>query len=53
LSDVLMGAVLGLVIGHSVASEKELEVFGGKVLPYADPHTNSTGIAWVKPLEAW
>ncbi len=53
LTDVVIGAVLGLVIGHSDASEKELEIFGGKVLPYADPNTGSTGIAWVKPLEAW
>ncbi len=53
LSDVVMGAVLGLVIGHSVAAEKELEIFGGKVLPYADPNTGSTGVAWVKPLKPW
>lgn len=47
-SDVVMGAVLGLVIGHTVASDEDLELFGGQILPYADPMTGSTGIAWVK-----
>lgn len=51
LSDVLMGAVLGMVVGHTVAGEKELEIFGGKVVPYADPNTGSTGVAWVKSIE--
>ena len=51
LSDVLMGAVLGMVVGHTVAGEKELELFGGKVVPYADPNTGSTGVAWVKSIE--
>jgi hypothetical protein len=47
-SDVVMGAVLGLVVGHTVAAEEELELFGGEIVPYADPITGSTGIAWVK-----
>ncbi|MCP4250673.1 MAG: phosphatase PAP2 family protein [bacterium] len=48
LSDVIMGGVLGLVIGHTVAGEHELELFGGKIVPYADPYGQSTGVAWVK-----
>jgi hypothetical protein len=48
LSDVLMGAVLGTVIGHTVAGEHELKLFGGEILPYADPNTGSTGVAWVR-----
>lgn len=47
LSDVIMGAVLGTVIGHTVAGEHEFELFGGEILPYADPNTGSTGVAWV------
>jgi membrane-associated phospholipid phosphatase len=47
LSDVIMGGVMGLVIGHTVAGEHKLELFGGEVVPYASPHTGSSGIAWV------
>jgi len=49
LSDVLMGAVLGTVIGHSVASGRDPEFFGWKVLPYASPE-GGTGIAFMKTL---
>ena len=48
LSDVIMGGVMGLVIGHTVAGEHEFKLFGGEILPYADPNTGSSGIAWVK-----
>ncbi|MCP4592671.1 MAG: phosphatase PAP2 family protein [bacterium] len=48
LADVLMGGVMGLVIGHTVAGEHEFELFGGKIVPYVDPATASSGIAWVK-----
>ena len=48
LSDVIMGGVMGLVIGHTVAGEHEFEMFGGKILPYADPNTQSSGLVWVK-----
>ena len=34
-SDVVFGAALGWVIGHSVAGKKELQFAGFKVLPYA------------------
>lgn len=50
-SDVVMGGVMGLVIGHTVSGEHDLELFGGKILPFADPNTGSSGIAWVKELK--
>ena len=49
-SDVCMGAVLGTVIGHSVASGRDPEFFGWKVLPLASPTTGS-GVAFVKTFE--
>jgi membrane-associated phospholipid phosphatase len=50
LSDVVFGAVLGVVVGHSVARDEPLELFGGMVLPYADPYNGGAGVAWVKSL---
>lgn len=50
LSDVCMGAVLGTVIGHSVASGRDPEFFGWKLLPYASPQ-NGSGVAFMKSLE--
>ncbi len=47
LSDVVMGGVMGLVIGHTVAGEHEFELFGGEIVPYVDPYTGSSGLAWV------
>ena len=47
-SDVLFGAVLGYVIGNSVASGHDLKVFGGRILPYVDPQSGGSGIAWTK-----
>lgn len=47
-SDVIMGGVMGLVIGHSVAQGHDFELFGGQILPYADPANGSSGVAWVK-----
>lgn len=50
-SDVVMGGVLGLVVGHSIARDGEpLEVAGGRILPYADPSGGSTGILWVHAI---
>lgn len=51
LSDVVMGGVMGLVIGHAVAGEHDFELFGGKILPFMDPNTGSSGLAWVKELK--
>ncbi len=51
LSDVVMGGVLGLVIGHTVANDGEPpQLFGGTIAPYADPVSGATGIAWVKRI---
>jgi membrane-associated phospholipid phosphatase len=47
LSDVVMGGVMGLVIGHAVAGEHEFELFGGRIVPYADPASGTSGVAWV------
>lgn len=48
-SDVLMGGVLGLVVGHTIANDgKPPELFGGMLTPYVDPHAGATGVAWVK-----
>jgi len=46
-SDVVMGAVLGTVVGHSVASGRDPEFFGWKLLPYASTQ-GGTGVALVK-----
>jgi len=51
LSDVVMGGVLGLVIGHSVAGEHGFELFGGQIVPYVDPYTGSSGLAWVRHIK--
>jgi len=48
LSDVVMGAVLGTVIGHAVASGRDPEFFGWKVVPYADPASGAGGVALMK-----
>jgi len=49
-SDVIFGAALGLVIGHTVASGEPPEILGGTVLPYADPAAGTSGIAWHKAI---
>jgi hypothetical protein len=48
LSDVVFGAALGLVVGHTVAAGHEPEILGGKILPYADPVNGSAGLVWAK-----
>lgn len=48
LSDVIFGGTLGLVIGHTVASGHMPEIAGGTIIPYSDPTTGATGIAWWK-----
>lgn len=49
-SDVVMGAVLGTVVGHSVASGRDPEFFGWKLLPYASTD-GGAGLAFVKTLD--
>lgn len=49
LSDVVMGSVMGLVIGHTIAGDGEpISLFGGEIKPFVDPASRSTGLAWVK-----
>lgn len=48
LSDVLMGSVMGLIIGHTVAGDHKLEIFGGEIKPYSDPNIGATGLVWHK-----
>jgi membrane-associated phospholipid phosphatase len=48
LSDVIFGAALGLVVGHSVAAGHMPQIKGGYVVPYADPEEGTAGIAWWK-----
>lgn len=51
LSDVAFGAVLGYVVGASIAKEQKgdfPEIWGMKVLPYTDPQTGATGLALFK-----
>jgi hypothetical protein len=49
-SDVLFGAALGWVVAESVMKEHRPEIFGGHIVPYADPAGANAGIAWVKSL---
>ena len=49
-SDVVMGAVLGTVVGHSVASGRDPEIFGFKVIPYVDPVSEASGVAFYKSM---
>ena len=48
LSDVVMGGVMGTLIGHTVASGRDPELFGWKIMPYANPETGASGIAFMK-----
>ncbi len=47
-SDVVFGAAMGLVIGHTVASGHRPQIFGGDIVPYADSVNGSGGVAWIK-----
>lgn len=51
LSDVVMGGVIGLVIGHTVAAGREPEFYGWKLVPYVSPHSGSTGVALAKTFK--
>ena len=51
VSDVVFGAALGWVVGHTVSSGRAPEIFGGEIAPYANPDTGTTGIAWVKTFD--
>lgn len=50
-SDVVFGAMLGYVIGTSIARDDKAqfpELFGMKVIPYVEPESGSTGLALLK-----
>lgn len=47
-SDVIFGAVLGIVIGHTVADGHHPEIFGGEITAYVSPESGASGIAWSK-----
>lgn len=49
-SDVIFGAALGWVVAETIMKEHRPEVFGGEIVPYADPANGSAGVAWVKTL---
>ncbi len=51
LSDVVFGAALGWVVGHTVAEGRRPEIFGGELAPYISPDTGVSGIAWVKTFD--
>jgi len=46
-SDVIFGAAMGYVIGHTVAGN-HVQVFGMDVIPYTDPYLGTSGIALFK-----
>ena len=46
-SDVLFGAALGIVVGHTVADGHRPEIFGGEITAYVSPTSGAGGIAWV------
>jgi hypothetical protein len=31
-----------------VAGEHEFKLFGGEIVPYVDPYSQTSGLAWVK-----
>lgn len=48
LSDVVMGGIMGLVMGHTIANNGEpIRLFGGEIQPFVDPATGAGGLAWV------
>ena len=47
-SDVIFGAAMGYVIGHTVAGQHRMQVFGMDVVPYTNPELDFSGIALIK-----
>lgn len=50
-SDVVFGSFMGYVIGSSIAKDNKMELpelFGMKVIPFADPQTGASGLALFK-----
>ena len=44
-SDVVSGSLIGIAIGHAVASNHELRLLGMDVVPYVHPETGAVGVA--------
>lgn len=51
LSDVVFGAALGWVVAHTVMKEHAPEIFGGELVPYVDPSSRASGVAWIKSFD--
>lgn len=49
-SDVVFGAALGWVVAETVMKEHRPEIFGGELVPYADPGRAAAGVCWIKTL---
>ncbi len=49
-SDVVFGAALGWVVAETVMKEHRPEIFGGEIVPYVDPNSGSSGVAWIKSI---
>ena len=47
-SDVVSGAIMGIVIAHAVSNNHEMKIFGMDLVPYADPNTGAVGLALSK-----
>ena len=47
-SDVIFGTALGYVVGHTVAGQHRMQVFGMDVIPYTDPYLGTSGIALIR-----
>jgi hypothetical protein len=50
-SDVVFGAMLGYVVGTSIARDEKAqfpELFGMKVVPFTDAETGASGLALMK-----
>lgn len=45
LSDVVSGSLIGMAIGHAVAGNHKMRVFGMDVVPYVDPSNGAVGVA--------
>ncbi|MBN1343376.1 MAG: phosphatase PAP2 family protein [Phycisphaerae bacterium] len=50
-SDVVFGAAMGLVIGHTVGGGRRPQMLGGDLIPYIDPATGAGGLAWFKAVK--
>ena len=47
-NDVISGALIGIAIGHAVAANHDVKVFGMDIVPYTDPGRGAFGVALAK-----